>query len=864
MQSAMQREASAVMDDLGTSADGLGSAEVRARLDRYGRNLLRETETVSPWKLLLQQFRSVLVWLLLFAVAVSLVLGDLLESSVISVILVLNTLIGFFQEYRAEKALGALRKISGLQARVVREGRIGKVSAETLVPGDIIMLEPGDRIPADARLYEVMNFETDEALLTGESMPVSKSVRQVSEDAPLAERYCMVYSGTLVARGRAAAVITATGMETELGRIAGLLGKDVTGSRSPLQEKLNRFSRNMAFAVGGAALVMFVVSIMAGGDLLQTFRTSISLAVAAIPEGLPAIVALSLARGVQRMVKNNAIVRHLPSIETLGSSSVICSDKTGTMTMNRMSVRKDFLPAGDDEDARGLLYAIGALCNDARLQPDGDVIGDPTEAALLKSAIAYGHDLAALRERYPRVDEIGFDSSRKMMSTLHRAPGGSLVMYVKGAPDVLVARCTRVMTKEGPVPLDEERRDELLQQNEVFAEHALRVLGFAWKPVTEGEGLREEDLVFVGLQAMNDPPRPEVVDAVARCREAGITVVMITGDQKPTAQAIGKELGIGGQAMSGKELDAVEDLAPVLEEVSIFARVSPEQKIRIVESFQQSGHVVAMTGDGINDAPALRQADIGVAMGKGGTDVAREASTMVLTDDNFASIVKAIEEGRAIFQNLRKFVFFLLSSNISEVLIILIGILVGLPLPLVAIQILWVNLITDGLPALALGFDPRSPDIMKRPPIGKSAAIVNPHMLLRLTVTSVVITLGSLGLYIYELASSGDYRYASTMVFTSLVVFEMFNAFLSRSETRNIFTLGFTTNPWMLGAVVFSLGIHMLVLYTPLQEAFHVRSLSLQDWMVVFAVACLLPVADLLFKQFARPTTHYAAAEGSR
>ncbi len=863
MQSAMQREASAVMDDLGTSADGLGSAEVRARLDRYGRNLLRETETVSPWKLLLQQFRSVLVWLLLFAVAVSLVLGDLLESSVISVILVLNTLIGFFQEYRAEKALGALRKISGLQARVVREGRIGKVSAETLVPGDIIMLEPGDRIPADARLYEVMNFETDEALLTGESMPVSKSVRQVSEDAPLAERYCMVYSGTLVARGRAAAVITATGMETELGRIAGLLGKDVTGSRSPLQEKLNRFSRNMAFAVGGAALVMFVVSIMAGGDLLQTFRTSISLAVAAIPEGLPAIVALSLARGVQRMVKNNAIVRHLPSIETLGSSSVICSDKTGTMTMNRMSVRKDFLPAGDDEDARGLLYAIGALCNDARLQPDGDVIGDPTEAALLKSAIAYGHDLAALRERYPRVDEIGFDSSRKMMSTLHRAPGGSLVMYVKGAPDVLVARCTRVMTKEGPVPLDEERRDELLQQNEVFAEHALRVLGFAWKPVTEGEGLREEDLVFVGLQAMNDPPRPEVVDAVARCREAGITVVMITGDQKPTAQAIGKELGIGGQAMSGKELDAVEDLAPVLEEVSIFARVSPEQKIRIVESFQQSGHVVAMTGDGINDAPALRQADIGVAMGKGGTDVAREASTMVLTDDNFASIVKAIEEGRAIFQNLRKFVFFLLSSNISEVLIILIGILVGLPLPLVAIQILWVNLITDGLPALALGFDPRSPDIMKRPPIGKSAAIVNPHMLLRLTVTSVVITLGSLGLYIYELASSGDYRYASTMVFTSLVVFEMFNAFLSRSETRNIFTLGFTTNPWMLGAVVFSLGIHMLVLYTPLQEAFHVRSLSLQDWMVVFAVACLLPVADLLFKQFARPT-HYAAAEGSR
>ncbi|ANT63973.1 MULTISPECIES: calcium-translocating P-type ATPase, SERCA-type [Prosthecochloris] len=862
MQSAMHTAASAIMDELGTSADGLRSAEARARLERYGPNQLQEAEGFSAWKILLQQFRSVLVWLLLFAVAVSLVLGDLLESSIITVILVLNSLIGFFQEYRAEKALGALRKLSSLQARVVRDGRPGKVAAQQLVPGDVIILEPGDRIPADARVFEAMNFETEEAMLTGESLPVAKTVDPVSADAPLAERYCMVYSGTLVARGRASAVVTATGMQTELGRIAGLLGKDTDEYRSPLQAKLNRFSRNMAFAVGGAALVMFIVSLLAGGDLLQTFRTSISLAVAAIPEGLPAIVALTLARGVQRMVKNNAIVRHLPSIETLGSSSVICSDKTGTMTMNRMSVREDFLPAGYAEETRALLYAIGALCNDARRQPDREVIGDPTEAALLKSAIAYGHDLAALRERYPRVDEIGFDSSRKMMSTLHRAPGGSLVMYVKGAPDVLVARCTRVMTKEGPVPLDEERRDELLQQNEVFAEHALRVLGFAWKPVTEGEGLREEDLVFVGLQAMNDPPRPEVVDAVARCREAGITVVMITGDQKPTAQAIGKELGIGGQAMSGKELDAVEDLAPILEEVSIFARVSPEQKIRIVEAFQQEGHVVAMTGDGVNDAPALRQADIGVAMGKGGTDVAREASTMVLTDDNFASIVKAIEEGRVIFQNLRKFVFFLLSSNISEVLIILIGILVGLPLPLVAIQILWVNLITDGLPALALGLDPRSPDTMKRPPIEKSAAIVNRHMLFRLIVASGVITMGSLGLYIYELTSSGDYLYASTMAFTSLVVFEMFNAFLARSETRNIFTLGITTNPWMLGAIAVSLCLHVLVLYSPFQEAFHVKPLSLQDWAVVVAVSSLLPMADMLFKQFVKPT-HYAAAGGS-
>ncbi|RNA64164.1 calcium-translocating P-type ATPase, SERCA-type [Prosthecochloris sp. ZM_2] len=861
-----------VMSALGSSIDGLSSSEAERRLQEYGENRLREEERISVWKLFLQQFNSVLVWLLLFAVVVSLFLGDVLESEIIAFILVANALIGFLQEFRAEKALGELKKISGLQARVMRDGRLQKIETSRLVPGDLVLLETGDRVPADARLVEAMNVETQEAMLTGESAPVAKNTEPREGDVPLAERSNMVYSGTLVARGRARAVVTDTGMHTEIGRIAELLAEDEDSRKSPLQKKLNHFSRRLALVVMAASALIFFLTWWAGGELLETFKTSISLAVAAIPEGLPAVVALTLARGVQKMVRSNAIVRHLPSIETLGSSSVICSDKTGTMTMNRMSVRKVYVsgrevPFRDGHPESGmtpelsLMLRIGALCNDARLEDDGEIFGDPTEAALLMSAKNNGFEPMVLGRESPRVDEIGFDSTRKMMSTLHEDPQDGRVMYTKGAPDVLLEHCSSIMKDGRPEPLDEARRREILRRNEAFASSALRVLGFAWKPVRTEHEFREEGLIFTGLQAMNDPPRPEVIDAVARCREAGIKVVMITGDQKLTAEAIGRELGITGQAMSGSELESAGDPVGIVEEISIFARVSPEQKIRIVEALQEKDHVVAMTGDGVNDAPALRQADIGVAMGRGGTDVAREASTMVLMDDNFASIVRAVEEGRSIFDNLRKFVFFLLSSNISEIMIIVLAVLAGLKLPLVAIQILWVNLITDGLPALALGFEPRAPDIMKRPPMEKSSFIVNRPMVLRLAVMSTVITVGSLGLYLFVLLSAGwswgvsldgdgsTYLYASTMAFTALVVFEMVNAFQARSERQNLFAMGLLSNPWLFGAVAVSLLLQVLVIYSPLADAFHVVPLSVRDWGLIVLVSLSLVMADVVFKK---------------
>ncbi len=865
-----------MLGNLGAGPEGLTSEEARRRLEKYGENRLRAEEKISVWAIVRQQFQSVLVWLLIFAVVISLLLGDVLESVVIGCILVANSVIGFLQEFRAEKALEALKRISGLKAKVLRDGHVVKLEKNLLVPGDIILLETGDRIPADARLLEHMNLESQESMLTGESTPVSKATDAVPSEAPLAERFNMVYSGTIVTKGRATAVVTGTGMQTELGRIAELLSDEKDGRRSPLQKKINHFSRRLAVIVIVAAVFMFLLTWWSGEDLLETFKTALSLAVAAIPEGLPAVVALTLARGVQRMVKKNAIVRHLPAIETLGSSSVICSDKTGTMTVNRMSVRKIYadgkeVEVGEKQPAETagrndleLLFRIGALCNDARPDPDGGIFGDPTEAALLISAKQHGLDSSELNRTYRRVDEIGFDSDRKMMSTLHEVPEKGKVMYTKGAPDVLLERCTHVMMNDEEVSLDEELYRDILQKNETFAENALRVLGFAWKKVGDGGDFAENNLVFVGLQAMNDPPRPEVVDAVAECRSAGIKVVMITGDQKLTAEAIGRELGITGRAMTGADLEKVEDIGAVVEEVSIFARVSPEQKINIVEALQKKDHVVAMTGDGVNDAPALKQADIGVAMGEGGTDVAREASTMVLTDDNFASIVKAVEEGRAIFDNLRKFVFSLLAGNISEVLIIILAVLVGLKLPLVAIQILWVNLVTDGLPALALGFEPKAQNIMRRPPVAKNSFIVDRLMIIRLAVVCFVITAGCLGLYVHALYSSGwswgealdssspDYLYASTMAFTTLVILEMVNAFHAKSETENIFTVKAFSNPWLTAAIAFSFAMHLLVLYSPMNHVFHSVPLGLGDWGIILGASAVLILVDMVFKVIAR------------
>ncbi|HEX6058009.1 MAG TPA: cation-translocating P-type ATPase [Gemmatimonadaceae bacterium] len=891
-----------VAASLGTDPrGGLGDAEARARLETYGRNELAVEERVSAWRRFLAQFQDVLVLLLLVAAVISAALwaweregGLPYEALAILAIVLLNAAMGYVQESRAEAAVVALRAMSADAAAVMRDGERRRVPAAELVPGDVILVEEGDTIPADARLVESTALQTAEAALTGESLPVSKDTDPLTEDAPLGDRHDMIFSGTAATYGRGIAIVTATGMRTEMGRIAGML-RETREEKTPLQRELDGIGRMLGLVVVAIAAVMIATIVLVEevrgfAALVDVMILGVALAVAAVPEGLPAVVTAVLSIGVQRMARRNAIVRHLAAVETLGSASVIASDKTGTLTRNEMSVRvvvtasgrvtfagTGYAPEGDVMRADGgaidgalraeldrALAAADRANNAAVREEDGRWIvqGDPTEGALLVAARKAGLRADALDERLPRVGEVPFSSERKLMSTVHRDTERDerVVVFAKGAPDVLLARCTEEYVGDDVRPLTAERREEILRCNEELAGEALRTLGVAVRelpaaaarvPDTKLGAHVERELVFAGLIGMIDPPRAEAAEAVARARGAGIRPIMITGDHPRTAAVIARELGISddGRALVGADIESLDDdaLRRSVEEVSVYARVDPGHKLRIVDALQHRGAIVAMTGDGVNDAPALKSADIGVAMGIAGTDVSKEAADIVLADDNFASIVAAVEEGRAIFDNIRKFLRFLLSSNIGEVLTMFLGVLLadrlGLPrtgealvLPLLATQILWINLVTDGAPALALGVDPADEGLMRRPPRPHGERVITGRMWRGIFLVGAVMAVASLLALDASLPGgfvegSGDVPYAQTMAFTTLMLAQLFNTVNARSDDRSAFVHLFA-NRWLWGAILLSLALQMLVLYAPpMQRAFGTVALTAADWV---------------------------------
>jgi Ca2+-transporting ATPase len=901
-----------VLAALGTDARrGLSEAEARARLQRDGRNELTATPPVPTWRKLLAQFQDALVVLLLVATAISAGLWVYerdaalpYEAIAILAVVLLNAVMGFVQESRAEQAVAALRRMSAAHAHVIRDGERHSIPAAEVVPGDIILIEAGDTVPADARLIQETALQTAEAALTGESLPVSKDVEPIAEEVGIGDRHNMVWSGTAATYGHGEAVVVATGMRTQMGQIAGML-KDAPVETTPLQKELARVGRLLGLIVVIIAVVMITTILLVEEvrglrGLFDVLILGVALAVAAVPEGLPAVVTAVLALGVQRMAKRNAIVRHLAAVETLGSANVIASDKTGTLTRNEMTVRMvvtasgrvrlsgtGYAPEGEvsqvgadpAEAPRAVAgplrieleraLAAGDRANNAVLQEHAGrwtVQGDPTEGALIVAARKAGLTDEALDARFERVGEVPFSSERKLMTTIHIDAQGRerLLAFTKGAPDVLLARCSRELVGEDTRPLGAARRAEILAANEALARDGLRTIGVAYRalpaaalsPDALDEGV-ERDLVFAGLIGMIDPPRPEAMKAVARAKAAGIRPIMITGDHPVTAAVIAAELGIAadGRAVTGAELETMpaEALGRTVREVSVYARVNPEHKLRIVTALQREGAIVAMTGDGVNDAPALRTADIGVAMGITGTDVSKEAADIVLADDNFATIVAAVEEGRAIFANIRTFLRYLLSSNIGEVLTMFFGVLLadviglaapdggGVVLPLLATQILWINLVTDGAPALALGVDPADADVMTQPPRARGERVITPGMWAGIVYVGVIMAAGTLLVLDASLPGgliegAHDIRYAHTMAFTTLVFFSLFTLFNSRSDERSAF-VGLFSNPWLWGAVLLALVLQAAVLYVPfLQRAFSTVPLSADDWLRCAAV----------------------------
>ena len=857
-----QKKIEDVFKELKTGYRGLSEEDAKSRLQEYGLNEIKEKKKSSPLKIFFSQFKNFIIGILAVAMIISLIIGETLDALVIGIILFLNAIMGFVQEYRAEKAIEALKKLASLKANVVRDNKRKDIDAINLVPGDIILLETGDKVPADSRLIEIVNLETQESSLTGESTPVTKELKILPEKTPIADQKNMVFSGTIVTKGRAKAIVVKTGMNSEIGKIATLIEEEES-KLTPLQIKLKQLAKLLGLATILIVIIVFFAGILTGKDTLEMFIAAVSLAVAAIPEGLPAVVTISLALGVQRMVKRHALVRKLPSVETLGSTTVICTDKTGTLTCDQMTVRKIYVNnkvievTGSGYETKGvfhinnkiidpkplnLLLEIGALCNDASLTEDG-IIGDPTEAALIVSATKTSLLKSDLEKKNPRINELGFDSKRKRMSTLHKVENKK-IMYCKGAPDIILELCDRIIINGKISRLTRPLKKQILKQNEEFANEALRVLGFAYK---ETSALEEKNLVFVGLQAMIDPPRPEVKDAIEKCKKAGIKVVMITGDHKTTAMAIAKEIGIEGEAITGQDLDEMKDFEKKVENIVIYARVNPEHKSKIIDALRKKGHIIAMTGDGVNDAPALKKADIGIAMGITGTDVSKEASAMILTDDNFASIVNAVEEGRGIYDNIKKFVEYLLSSNLGEILTIFIGIILGWPLPLIAIQILWVNLVTDGLPALALGVDPADPNIMSRPPRKPKEKVLSNHIIVRMFIVGIIMMIGTLGIFkLYNPES--NLRYAQTIAFTTLVIFQMFNVLNCRSEQNSLFKIGIFSNKYLIAAILSSILLQVLVIHTSLSKFFKTVPLSLMDWVYVILVSSTVLIVIEIIK----------------
>lgn len=864
---------------LNTSAvSGLGSGEAAARLLKFGQNQLQEKKGPGPLIIFFDQFKNIIVWILIGAALVSGFLQEWIDALAIIAIVALNSVLGFVQEYRAEKSLAALKRLSSPTSKVIRDGRLETIPSSELVPGDLIELEAGDSVPADSRLVWVSsNFNAQEASLTGESSPVAKTVHVLKEEElPLADRANMVYMGTSVASGKARALVAYTGMKTELGNIAGMV-QAIERETTPLQKKIEEFGRWIVYLCFTLVALVFLLEWLRGGKMIDVFLTAVSLAVAAIPEGLPAVVTIALALGVHRMVKRNALIRKLPSVETLGCTTVICSDKTGTLTRNEMTVQKLFT-GGKLFDVNGIGYApkgefllgkeridiagypdlqallrCGVLCNGSQLVEKSGafiIMGDPTEGALLTAAGKAGMIKEDLEKEFSFVDEIPFDSNRKKMTIIRKSAGRTMA-YTKGAPDVLMHDCTDIEENGAVRQLTPQDRELIRKTNDRLTGEAMRVLAVARRELDEtakqyeAESV-ERSLTFVGLVAMIDPPRDEVKNAMCECRDAGIKAVMITGDHKNTAVAIAKSLGFfesDSVALSGEELDRLseEDLYDEVRRVSVYARVSPEHKLKVVRAWRRHGDVVAMTGDGVNDAPAVKEADIGVAMGITGTDVTKEVSDMVITDDNFASIVSAVEEGRGIYSNIKKFIHYLLSCNAGEILVMLIASLAGFPVPLLPIHILWVNLVTDGLPALALGVDPVEADIMRRAPRKTSEKVVTKSRAFLMLVQGLFIALCSLTAFIFVLfvENEGIMR-ARTAAFIVLACSQLFHAFNCRSITESLFKVGIMTNRKLVLATSVSFILQMAVVYLPFaQRIFKTEPLGLTDWIFVLVISSL-------------------------
>lgn len=838
-------QADAVVSALGTNrAEGLSAGEAGHRLASHGQNMLPEAARRSLSRMIIDQFADFMILVLIAAAVISGIVGDAADTVAIVVIVVLNATIGFIQEYRAEKAMAALKKMAAPVARVLRDGQVKELAAVQLVPGDVVLLEAGNVIPADLRLLEAVQLRCAEAALTGESQPVDKTVEPLAEgQLPLGDRTNMAYKGTLVAYGRGAGVVVATGLATELGRIARLLsgGEDV---RTPLQKRLARFGGRLAWAVLAVCAIVLAAGLARGEPPMLMFLTAVSLAVAAIPEALPAVVTIALALGARRLVRQNALIRRLPAVETLGSITFICSDKTGTLTENRM--RAEAFSAAGESDPGDLqhepwptLFGALALCNDANC--DGDAAtGDPTEIALLEAAAERGVRRSELEARQPRLAELPFDSTRKRMSTLH-PDGDGVIAYVKGAPEAILERAAGQRTSAGLVSLDAQAVRAAADE---MAARGLRVLAVACRrferlPARLEDA--EEELEFLGLVGLMDPPRPEAADAVAECRAAGIIPVMITGDHPVTATAIARRLGLvdgDGKVLTGSDLAQLDDrmLAERVRDVRIYARVDPEQKIRIVSALQERGEFVAMTGDGVNDAPALKRADIGVAMGKGGTDVAREAAHMVLLDDNFATIVHAVREGRRIYDNIRKFVKYTMTSNSGEIWTIFLAPFLGLPIPLLPIHILWINLVTDGLPGLALAKEPAGRDVMKRPPRPPQESIFAHGMWQH--ILWVGLLMAGVCLILQAWAYHDGTAHWQTMVFTVLTLSQLGHALAIRDEVESLFTIGVWSNKMFTAAFAFTFALQMATIYVPaLNPIFKTEPLHLHELLLCLALS---------------------------
>lgn len=872
-------------------SSGLTDQEVSAQFEKYGYNRLKEEKGESFWRKLLRQFQDFLVIILIVASIFSAVTGDFFEALLIIAIVILNALLGVYQEGRAEKAVEALQKMASPTARLLRNGHQIEVPSEEVVPGDIVLLEAGDIVPADVRLIESSNLAAEEAALTGESVPVEKhAVDLGQEDLPLGDRENMLYSSTAVTSGRGTAVVVGTGDVTEMGKIAGQLHA-IVDEQTPLQKSIDQLGKMLGFVLLGVVIITFFVGLLRGGDVRDLLMTSISLAVAAVPEGLPAIVTIVLSLGMGRMAQQNSIVKRLLAVETLGSVDVICSDKTGTLTQNEMTVTRVYA-GGESYEVTGVGYApegsisssegevdeealpdnlsrlltIASLCNEAELQENKGawgILGDPTEASLLTLARKAGIVRTDLQAEYPRLGDLPFDSARKMMSVFHSGFSEGNLSLTKGAPDIVLDRSTKELTPDGIVDLTDERRQEILEINNSYAKSALRVLSFAYSVHPDGNFEdAEEDLIFVGLVGMIDPARSEVRDAIALCHQAGIRAVMITGDYRETALAIARDLNMvkeGDLVFSGTELDKMseDDLRSVVDQVAVFARVSPEHKLRIVNALRANGHITSMTGDGVNDAPALKQADIGVAMGITGTEVSKGAADMILTDDNFATIVTAVQEGRVIYANIRKFVNFLLSCNIGEVLVIFLSILILGPqmIPLVPIQLLWLNLVTDSFPALALGQEKGESDIMLQPPRRSDSRILNKDMIWSIATQAIAIFAAvyiafNLGLARYGTEGDLPHDGARTYAFVSLILAELFRAYSSRSEHESVFKIGLFSNKTMLKATALSFVLLILVIYIPfLDPVFHTVPLAITEWLLLTALALIPFLVGELFKK---------------